>query len=178
MQKLLHQLLVIGWLLLPSSSINAQNLSLDFDGVDDAVDTNLGASEISANPSGFTFEMWFRSTDQSASPLSCPDGMRTLTRLTAQNFNFELAACNGDLYVSEFYGTFAPPIQAIGPVVVNQWQHVRIDYDGTGFSIYLDCALVHSSANTISNRRTSIHLGEYGVITFVNQPRHWLGQID
>ncbi|MFT5999811.1 MAG: hypothetical protein ACI81P_002269 [Neolewinella sp.] len=165
-------------LLLALGRAYGQNLSLDIDGNDDDVIMGLSATPIGLNPTDFTIELWFRSTDAVPSPGLCPDGMRTLMGMAGQVFNLEVTECNGRLYVSELFPLSAPINTDIAATNQNVWQHLRIDYAAGAFQIYLDCILVHSINKSIPSTVAQFVLGEYLNTSGVSQPRHWLGQVD
>ena len=180
MQRLTHKtLLALALLTLLSLGRVFAQQSLNFDGNDDDVRLNLTTTSLAVTPAAFTLELWFRSTDVLPSVGPCPDGMRTLTRLTGQVYNLEVAECNNQLYVSSYFGVggLTPPV-AIGTTVARQWHHLSVQYSSGTTEIFLDCQLATTITGTVPVGIAELHLAEYNGVTGVNQPRHWLGEID
>jgi hypothetical protein len=166
-------------LLLAFGRTYGQTNSLNFDGADDDVTLSLVTSPLGSSPTAFTAELWFRSIDNVASPGPCPDGMRTLARLTGNQFNLEIGSCNNQLYIGEYFGVgLPPPPAAVAPIVLKQWHHLRVDYDNGLFTIYLDCVPVHTINQTIPFGVDHFSLAEFLNTNGINTPRHWLGEVD
>ncbi|WP_020571278.1 LamG domain-containing protein [Neolewinella persica] len=166
-------------LLLAVGRTYGQTNSLNFDGSDDDVTLSLLASPLGSSPTNFTTELWFRSIDNAPSPGPCPDGMRTLMRLSGNQFNLEIGSCNNQLYIGEYFGVGVPlPPAAVAPIVLRQWHHLRVDYDNGDFTIYLDCIPVHTISQAIPFGVDHLSLAEFLNTNGINTPRHWLGEID
>jgi len=152
-------------MLLAAGRAYGQNLSLAIDGNDDDVLLDLSAEPFFQNPTDFTAEMWFRSTDNGPIIGPFPDGMRTLTRLTGNRYNIEVGEYNGRLLVA--HTNFTPPATSltpidVGPSVVNQWRHLRIDYSSGNVTVYIDCAQVYTGFfSDLGFGIAQFHVGEF-----------------
>jgi hypothetical protein len=182
--KRIHQKIFLALALLAflaAGRAYGQNLSLDIDGNDDDVLLDLSSAPNFQNPTDFTLEMWFRTTDNGPIIGLCPDGMRTLTRLTGARYNLEVGECNGRLWiaVADFTNVAGLTPVDVGATTLNQWQHLRIDYDAGDVSVFLDCNLVYNQLVPVpAFGIAELHLGEFSGALNLAQPRHWLGQVD
>ena len=168
-------------LLLVAGRAYAQNLSLTIDGNDDDVLLDLSAEPAFQNPTDFTVEMWFRSNDTGPTIGPFPDGMRTLTRLVGNRLNIEIGEYNGRLLVGHTNLTNVSSLTPVdvGPSVPNQWRHLRIDYRSGGVTVFIDCAQVYNGFfSDLGFGIAQFHVGEFSGLLNLNQPRHWLGQVD
>ncbi|MFT5526780.1 MAG: hypothetical protein ACI9HK_004760, partial [Pirellulaceae bacterium] len=108
--------------------------SLQFDGVDDSIETELIIDQSASSP-GATFEAWVYPTNSST-------GFESLFA-TGSGFNWALAISNNNwLYKT---GTTA---QAVDAVTFNTWQHVAITFNpATGVHFFIDGLEVASNPN-------------------------------
>lgn len=137
-------LLGMAWLFFVLTAGNAQNVSLDFDGVDD----NLTYFPLPINNNDFTVEMWFLSKITSTNT-NCSNNFRKLFSLYGTDFsggtlsiwNLEVGLCGGELNADIREGGGTQPIVSLGTTNFNTglWNHFAVTKSGNTLNFYVNC---------------------------------------
>lgn len=139
---------------------SAQNTALDLDGIDDNV-VVPGASGLVANAPGLTLACRFypRNTAPAYPDFDCLAGMRN--ELDCDFYLLQISPANsleGRLRTSSglFYTVTSTS------VLVNQWQHAALVYDGSALRLYMNGTLEASipASGTITNANVDFLLGD------------------
>jgi hypothetical protein len=112
-----------------------------FDGTDDGLSiANVAATQVGSN--NFTFQCWFYPTSDSVTSRNIfgQGTSAVFSPFNVQQYGTEIAfmiSQNGSSWV---YG----PINA-GTVLINDWNHVAVVRDGTGFALFLNGTRTHNT---------------------------------
>jgi hypothetical protein len=112
-----------------------------FDGTDDGLSiANVAATQVGSN--NFTFQCWFYPTNDSVTSRNIfgQGTSAVFSPFNVQQYGTEIAfmiSQNGSSWV---YG----PINA-GTVLINDWNHVAVVRDGTGFALFLNGTRTHNT---------------------------------
>ncbi|MFK7806683.1 MAG: LamG domain-containing protein, partial [Saprospiraceae bacterium] len=118
-----------------NSSIQAQNISLDFDGDYDFLSSNVNVSN-----NDFTIETWFLSADPSTSQ-NCIGNFKRLFSFSGLS-TLELGICGGilNLYWIDDLGNIQGFITLSTTTYNNNnWHHIAISRTGQNIEVFLDC---------------------------------------
>ncbi len=156
------------------SQTSCENRALDFDGVDDHI--VLTAPPISGN-TPFSVEMWFTSSSTGMNA-NCVGNFRRLFSLSGPNNVIEFGECGQFLNFRWQNNTGGLGTTQVSPtqLVLNNWYHLAMVYDGSQFQLYLDCVLIFSTPVTSNFNFTQFRLGQWPGALAVNQ--NWQGRID
>lgn len=170
-------MLGMAWLFFALSIGNAQNVSLDFDGVDD----ELNYSQRLPLNSDFSVEMWFRSKETSTNT-NCSNGFRRLFSISGYSptvNTIEVGLCGGELNVTLIEIGTGSAITNLGTTNFNtgQWYHLALTKAGNTLTFYIDCQLFGSPI-TLSNG-LDVDIFQVGRPRFTSSPfRFWFGELD
>ena len=168
------------WLLLSLSilttSLYSQNVCLDFDGVDDYID-----SPIPIGNNDFTTELWFRSMSTDTD-ISCSGNFERLFSFGGPNTRFELGLCGGELNIFWFEtnNNQQGPTSCQAGLSYNDnlWHHIAVTRAAQTVTIYIDCVPIVCPLTVNSGfNMTTFRLGKWpgGGAT---PGELWLGQMD
>lgn len=148
------------FILIATLNTTAQNTALDFDGIDDNV-VVPAASALIANAPGLTLACRFypRNTAPAYPDFDCLAGMRN--ELDCDFYLLQISPANtleGRLRNSS--GSFFTV--ASTSLLVNQWQHAALVYDGTALKLYMNGVFETSvpANGTITNTAVDFLLGD------------------
>jgi len=159
-------------LLFLTTNFYAQNVCLDFDGVDDEV-----ATTVPIGSSDFTVEMWYYSTDNSINTDPLINFRRLFSFSGSPNTSLQVGL-NGGVITVEWTDSFGNilPVTNIPSTQNNGWNHLALTRSGQNITIYLDCQSIWTGTLVANWNMQGFILGPLSGVTTTE--KYWLGRID